>query len=356
MRLFRMLIVFLITIVAWSQVSAQTNDDELVYDPSVCADYSDISNDCLAMMEAFPEPVLEEIIEDRYSLSNYSFWRVGPDATATYGAPGGGVSGEIPAGFNFINAIDTNVEGWLQIEGGQWVNRNDATYQQASNFTGVHLPEGWEHPFAWVLDQTGIWASTTPGGPSTSESGLVPLRYQRFNIFAEAEDDEGWTWYMVGPNQWVKQTFLAVIKPTERPVGVSGRWVAIDLFEQTLVAYDEDTPVYATLVSSGLPQWSTNEGVFTIWARLDRDAMSGATGAPDAYALQSVPWTMYFDGSISLHGTYWHNDFGYRRSHGCVNLSISDARFVFDWTADAEPDEDGNIITYVYVHSSDEYR
>ena len=61
--------------------------------------------------------------------------------------------------------------------------------------------------------------------------------------------------------------------------------MAVDLFEQTLIAYEDDKPVFATLVSSGLPDWSTNEGVFEIWARLDRDSMSGATGAPDAYAL-----------------------------------------------------------------------
>ena len=48
---------------------------------------------------------------------------------------------------------------------------------------------------------------------------------------------------------------------------------------------------------------------------------------------------MYFDNSISLHGTYWHDDFGYRRSHGCVNLSVSDARWLYEWTAETEPDE-----------------
>jgi len=64
---------------------------------------------------------------------------------------------------------------------------------------------------------------------------------------------------------------------------------------------------------------------------------------------------MYFDNDISLHGTYWHDGFGYRHSHGCVNLSISDAHYLFNWTTDVEPDEDGDILTYVYVYSSGEY-
>ena len=161
---------------------------------------------------------------------------------------------------------------------------------------------------------------------------------------------------MVGPNQWVKQIYMTVIKPIERPEGVSGRWVAIDLFEQSLVAYEDDQPVYATLISTGLPGTETNEGLFTVWARLARDAMTGSTGAPNAYALQSVPWVLYFDGSISLHGTYWHNFFGYRRSRGCVNLSISDARWVFDWMNAAPPNDEGELVNHVLVHSSGEYR
>ena len=84
--------------------------------------------------------------------------------------------------------------------------------------------------------------------------------------------------------------------------------------------------------------------------------MSGFTGAPNGYALQSVPWVMYFDDSISLHGTYWHNVFGYRASRGCVNLSISDANFLYHWFDDTAPNDDGEIINYVYVHSSGEYR
>jgi hypothetical protein len=64
---------------------------------------------------------------------------------------------------------------------------------------------------------------------------------------------------------------------------------------------------------------------------------------------------MYFDGSYSLHGTYWHDLFGYRQSHGCVNLTISDAKYIFEWFNGAEPDEDGEITNQVYVWSSGEY-
>jgi len=335
---------------------AQETAAELEYDPTVCWDGNDTSDECYAMMAAFPDPGFDNIVQDRTTLSTYSFWRVGPEAVNLFDAPGGNVIGQIPAGFNFINAIDLSVDGWLQRVGGEWVQRSDARYVEASYYTGFLVPEDWQYPFAEILDRTGLYASLQPGEEGSAESGYVTRRYDVFNIFAEATDDEGNLWYLIGPDRWIRQEFVSKFEPIEKPEDVTAEsWVAVDLFEQTLTAYEDETPVFTTLISSGLPEWSTNEGVFEIWASLDRDAMSGATGAPDAYALQDVPWTMYFDGGISLHGTYWHDDFGYRRSHGCVNLSISDARWVFEWTQRTEPNEDGEVVNQVYVFSSQEY-
>jgi len=350
-----LLITFAFGLISIKATFAQTTVSVLEYDPTVCSDSGILSSDCLAMMEAFPRPEFEEILEDYTTLSTYSFWRVGPDTVNLYDRPNGSVINQIPSGFNFVNAIDTSVEGWIQQVGGEWISRNDATYVPASYYTGLLLPENWQYPVAYILDRTGIYASLRPGEDGSAESGYVTKRYDLVNIFDEKWDDNGILWYLIGPNQWIRQEFVAKFDRIDQPEGVEGHWVAVDLFEQTLIAYEDDIPVFATLISSGLPQWSTNEGIFQIWARLDRDAMSGATGAPDAYALQDVPWTMYFDGDISLHGTYWHDDFGYRRSHGCVNLSISDASWVYEWTLQADPDEDGNIVNYVYVYSSQDY-
>ncbi|MGB1285101.1 MAG: L,D-transpeptidase [Aggregatilineales bacterium] len=312
---------------------------------------------CRAFIDASPSPDIDPIALDGYTLDNYAFWRVGPSPVDKYNAPNGTITATIPQGYNFVNAQDsTSVPGWIQIEGGDWIQDTTAEYTQASYLTGARISEDWQLPFAIILDTTGLYASSIPGQDQDPESGLVMLRYQRYNIYAETYDDEGWRWYMVGPDQWIKQTFVSVVKTVDRPEGVTGRWVAVDLYEQNLVAYEDNKPVFATLVSSGVAGNDTNEGVFQVWARLSRDAMSGATGAPDAYDLQSVPWTMYFDGDISLHGTYWHDIFGYRTSHGCVNLSISDARWVYEWTGQDTPNENGDIDSFVYVHSSGEYR
>ncbi len=344
---------------------AEDQTEELVYDPAVCAAPANSSVSaaqaadsaaCLAMMAAFPQPTIERAPLDFFTLNHYSFWRVGPAPVNLYAAPGGALSGQIPAGFNFIRAIDTSVAGWLQRLGGEWLRRADAEYVEASTFSGFLLPAGWTQPFAVILDKTGIYTSLRPGEKGSAASAYVTRRYDLVNIFAQAEDEAGAVWYLIGPRQWLRQEFVTKFAPVASPPpSVSGRWLAIDLFEQTLIAYEGEQPVFATVISSGLPAWSTPEGSYTIWARLERDSMRGATGAPDAYALQQVPWVQYFDGSISLHGTYWHDDFGYRRSHGCVNLTISDARWLYDWTAQSEPDADGTIINTVYIYSSGRY-
>lgn len=344
-------LVFLPLPIARAEESA--GDSE--YDPAVCWSGADASAACLAMIAAHPRPELEAIVEDRYTLGQFSFWRVGPQAVNLYDAPNGGVIGQIPAGFNFVHAINTDIDGWIQGLGGEWIRRDEAEYARASSFTGYHIPEDWQHPFAIILDKTGIYTSLRPGERGSADSGYVTRRYDVVNIFARQEDGDGNVWYLIGPSQWLRQEFVAMFAPVAKPESLAGRWMAVDLFEQTLIAYEDDRPVFATLVSSGLPEWSTNEGIFEIWARLDRDSMSGATGAPDAYALQDVPWTMYFDGDISLHGTYWHDDFGYRRSHGCVNLSVSDARWLYEWTAETEADEYGVVVNQVYVFSSGQY-
>ena len=134
----------------------------------------------------------------------------------------------------------------------------------------------------------------------------------------------------------------------------TGKWIGIDLYEQVLTAYEGEEPVFTTLISSGLDQWPTNEGHFRVWLRRQNDEMSGAFQRPDFYSLQDVPWTQYFDESIALHGAYWHNGFGVRRSHGCVNASLTDAKWLFGWSNDIWDAQTGQGIS-IYVYSSGDY-
>ncbi len=359
----RFISLLVIALIVSAGAAAQGLAIQLAYDPSPCAARQPglaaavaaaNSSECFEMMAAFPRPVLERAPLDAYSLNVYSFWRV-KSAARLYAAPDGEMVGQMAAGFNFVRAIDTSRPNWLQGADGHWLRREDTDITRASSLRGFLLPADWQHPFAIILDKTGIYASLEPGGPRSPESGYVTRRYELVNIYARAEDLAGHVWYLVGPRRWLRQEFVAKFAPIEKPPGVAGRWLAVDLFEQTLIAYADNAPVFATIISSGLPDFPTREGIYPIWARLEQDSMRSAAGAPDAYALQQVPWVMYFDGDISLHGSYWHDDYGYRRSHGCVNLSISDARWLYQWTAQSPLDEEGEVVNNVVVYSSGAY-
>ena len=70
-----------------------------------------------------------------------------------------------------------------------------------------------------------------------------------------------------------------------------------------------------------------------MWAKWSSGKMSGAyrPDRSDYYYLEDVPWILYYDGARALHGAYWHDHFGLRSSHGCVNLSPRDARWLYSY-------------------------
>ena len=293
-----------------------------------------------------PHPDVRPLPANMEEIAQFGFRKIVGGAAAIYDAPGGNAVGSIAEGFNYVTV--TSVQGdWIQINPGQWMSAAQLAVARPSQFAGVYLDGDLAYPMAWVLVPT--YSSHAPGAAGDQARPIME-RYTRVNIFATAQVN-GWDWYLVGPEQWVIQTSVARVLLVDRPANVKGRWFAVDLYEQVMVAYEEDTPVFATLVSSGLEDWETNEGTFNVWSRQSNGHMSGAEGQTDFYSLENVPWVMYYDDAISLHGTYWHDGFGYRHSHGCVNLSITDAHWAFNWSQDGGFDE-----PYVYVFSSGEYR
>lgn len=113
--------------------------------------------------------------------------------------------------------------------------------------------------------------------------------------------------------------------------------IFVDLSKQTLYAFEGDELFLQTLVSTG--KWGkTPTGDFRIWSKFRATKMSGGSGN-DYYYLPNVPFVMFYSNDqvsasrgFSLHGTYWHNNFGYEMSHGCVNLRTIDAEVLFNWT------------------------
>lgn len=134
---------------------------------------------------------------------------------------------------------------------------------------------------------------------------------------------------------------LATLKQVSRVLGVtspSDKHIEVDLTHQHLYAYQGNQKLFDFLVSTG--KWfPTPTGTFHIWVKLKSVLMSGGEGA-DYYYLPNVPWVEFFyndqiakSRGFSLHGTYWHHNFGHPMSHGCVNMRTEDAAAIYAWTS-----------------------
>jgi hypothetical protein len=147
--------------------------------------------------------------------------------------------------------------------------------------------------------------------------------------------------------RWLRSEDLkTAAKPSSLPswarTGV--KWIDLSIVSQTLVLWEGDKPVYATLVSTGKDglgepgkTLSTPRGTFRVYQKHVTTTMDSEV-ADHEFELRDVPWVMYFKGGYAIHGAYWHDDFGRTRSHGCVNLAPIDARYAFFWAAPEVPD------------------
>lgn len=120
------------------------------------------------------------------------------------------------------------------------------------------------------------------------------------------------------------------------------RRIEVNLSQQRAYLYENDAVVQSWYISSGLPGHDTDTGHYRIYAQLRSQNMGNPdlTKAPNYYT-PNVPYVSYYNGDEALHGAYWHNNFGNRMSHGCVNMPIGAAQFVYGWAP---------IGTEVWVH------
>ena len=187
-------------------------------------------------------------------------------------------------------------------------------------------------PLGWVTSSSVLNVRSQPG-TSGSTVGQVN-KYDRLPIL-ESRTVAGAAWHRIGQDRWVYGGYVGVARHRPRPsgIGASERWVSVCLSEQTVVAYEGDTPVYACLAATGLPGTPTVQGTFrTYWRVASRRMTGGTPGTSAYYYIEEVTWTCYFYGGYALHTAYWQDAFGSPRSHGCVNMSPYDAWWIFQWS------------------------
>ncbi len=280
---------------------------------------------------------------------DFVYLRMTREGTPLYPTPenafaGTGPSGVSPRGFVFYSYYNTYTGPAEEIAyrtGFGYVRDEDVQKATITSRRGMEFSRTPDRPFGWVVSG-GICSQITPG--SEDYSGNCYVLHQKVQIYGSQQVGE-WTWYRIGPDEWLEQRYLSIVFPdTTPPEGVEDdRWIVINLYEQNATAYQDGELVYAAVVSTGLPGVWTRPGLFQVWAKLEADDMTGGEITPDGsnfYFLDNVPWVMYFDGARALHGTYWHSNYGSQASRGCVNMTKADAHWFFEFTSNG---------TYVYV-------
>lgn len=292
---------------------------------------------------------------------DYAFVRV--DGARTFAHPQDYFADDyysaLGAGFGVVISGGTRFEGlsFARTRRGLYILRQNLRPVTGSDFAGSELDTSEVRETSFLVG----WARRNQvrvmdriGGRTTRRAGARTL----FHI-----QDVRRQWVETRDGEFIRRNDLHIAERVERPESLAedATWVDIDVSSQTLVAYRGDTPVFATLISSGRAGRShaTPHGLFRIWVKLAFSDMDNLESewVNQNYAIERVPWVQYFEGSNGLHAAFWHDRFGTRRSHGCINLTPRDARTLFEFTEPALPigftaifPQPEERTSYVHVH------
>jgi lipoprotein-anchoring transpeptidase ErfK/SrfK len=231
--------------------------------------------------------------------------------------------------------VDIDGERYVKTVVG-FVAMSDLRRHKPSTFAGIDLvatpPPAW--PFAWVIavkDKPVI--ARAAADRKAAEAGTFEHRA----IVPVLEEVSGFV--RVGESKWISRKSVRIARKRTRPAidAAPSKWIDLDRDEQVMIAYDGDKPVFATLFSSGIRKKDTPPALYRIRSKSSVTKMTAEERESTYYAVSEVPWATRFRSGLYFHAAYWHDRFGDPRSHGCVNLSPRDAKWVYDWTEPRMP-------------------
>lgn len=346
-----------------SVVLAEASTSGISADQAICAPADDMIEvrDCLnagpsARLQDLarqgitfpPEPIVAELVPFELSSIPFSYAQADSGEIPVYATLDDALNDhstrKIPAGhikyLSLIDRAETERGRFYQFSTSEWVSAQYVSKVGVPNFQGYLFKKNPHFTFGWFINEA---ASRSAPGYDAPETGKHYQRLNKVRVF-ESQTVREIDWVKIGPDEWVEHKNVALVVPNYTPPkGVTAdRWIEVNLYEQVLTVYDKGNLVFATLISSGTPPFYTQPGVFQIYKMIENEYMTGVFEADrsDYYYLEDVPFIMYFDQARALHGAYWQTLLGYQRSHGCVNLSVADSHWLYDWAKEGD---------YVYV-------
>lgn len=290
-----------------------------------------------------PEAVVQPVVPEGELLpQDYYGIKKGARRYATEDDVRAGVSRPEPKGESTY-MVTKDEDDLVDIDGERYVRTSvglvaasDLYRHWPSTFAGLDLvkapPPAW--PFAWVIaSHRGTVTARATADKKGQKAGTLAHR----EIVPVLEETAGFV--RVGDGRWVERASVRIARKRPRPAvdAAHAKWIDLDRDEQVMIAYDGDTPVFATLFSSGRRKKDTPPALYRIRSKSSLTKMAAEEREASHYEVSEVPWATRFRSGLYFHAAYWHDQFGTAKSHGCVNLSPRDARWVYDWTEPTMP-------------------
>jgi hypothetical protein len=254
----------------------------------------------------------------------------------------------------FYVAVDKtfkwNGRNWYKTTKGLVTPADRMWQTSGSSFKGVELDGAtYKLPMGWVCGgNKSAGTYVIDEGANTIKNAKSIDRFVPIPLTGKTIEFQGKEYAELSDGSFMKKSQLRITEPGPPPQGLAEdeRYIDVDLSSQTLVAYVGSRAVYATLISSGKfskikdKDHSTPTGEWRIREKHITTTMDGdGTAAGDLpYSIEDVPYVQYYYRSFALHAAFWHSNFGVQMSHGCVNLSPLDAKWLFFFTGPSLPE------------------
>ncbi|WP_437592511.1 L,D-transpeptidase [Sorangium sp. So ce1000] len=262
---------------------------------------------------------------------------------------------------------------WLWTSDLTFVPKEKVKPYEPTTFQGVVLGAEARLPIAFFRRKARPKYRLTDGG-QPAKTDAVWERLGQVGLTGRSKRIRGLTYLETRDDgHWVLERDAVVVRPRRarnpwgRPIRLGGEpaqadgprntsprntWIEIAALDGWLIAYEDDRPVFATLISAGrkgaeereraepfVPPSTTPLGQYSIGRKWVTKTLITPHVDDDDWIEAEVPWSQHFFSKYLLHAAYWHDRWGDGQSGGCVNLSPADAQWLFHWTEPAVPEE-----------------